>query len=68
MEPRKRKIPSEKDLDYYMGKKDYGRVPNYLKRAKSANQRNLNEKVRVQNVNERYRNKMRKVLDNNELE
>ena len=67
MEPRKRKIPSDKDLDYYMSKKDYGRVPNYLRRAQSANQRNLNEKLRVQNENERYQNRMRKTLDNEEL-
>ena len=68
MEPRKRKIPNEKDLDYFLTKKDYGRIPNYLKRARSANQRNLDEKLRVQNENERYRNKMKKVLDNNELQ
>jgi hypothetical protein len=68
MEPRKRKIPSERDLDYFMNKKDYGRVPNYLKRAQSANQRNLDEKLRVQNENERYRNKMKKTLDSNELQ
>jgi hypothetical protein len=68
MEPRKRKIPSEKDLDYFLSKKDYGRIPNYLKRAKSANQRNLDEKLRVQNENERYRNKMKKTLDSNELQ
>ena len=67
MEPRKRKIPNDKDLDYYMNKKDYGRVPNYIRRAQSANQRNLNEKLRVQNENERYQNRMRKTLDNDEL-
>ena len=67
MEPRKRKIPNDKDLDYYMNKKDYGRVPNYLRRAQSANQRNLDEKLRVQNENERYQNRMRKTLDNDEL-
>ena len=51
-----------------MSKKNYGKVPNYLKRAKFANQRNLDEKLRVQNENERYRNKMKKVLDNKELQ
>ena len=68
MEPRKRKIPSERDLDYFLHKKDYGRVPNYLRRAQSANQRNLEEKLRVQNENEKYRNKMKKTLDSNELQ
>ena len=68
MELRKRKIPNEKDLDYFLTKKDYGRISNYLKRVKSSNQRNLDEKLRVQNENERHRNKMKKVLDNNELE
>ena len=48
-------------------KKDYGRVPNYIRRAQSANQRNLDEKLRVQNENERYKNRMRKTLDNEEL-
>ena len=67
MEPRKRKIPNDKDLDYYMNKKDYGRVPNYIRRAQSANQRNLDQKLRVQNENERYQNRMRKTLDNEEL-
>ena len=32
-----------------MSKKDYGKVPKYLRRAQSANQRNLDEKLRVQN-------------------
>ena len=68
MEPRKIKLPSEKDLDFFLTKKNYGKIPNYLKRAKSANQRNLDEKLRVQNENERYRNKMKKVLDNKELQ
>ena len=68
MEPRKIKLPSEKDLDFFSTKKNYGKIPNYLKRAKSANQRNLYEKLRVQNENERYRNKMKKVLDNKELQ
>ena len=67
MEPRKRKIPNDKDLDFYMNKKDYGKVPKYIRRAQSANQRNLNEKLRVQNENERYKNKMRKTLDKEEL-
>ena len=44
-----------------MSKKNYGKVPNYLKRAKFANQRNLDEKLRVQNENERYRNKIKKL-------
>ena len=67
MEPRKRKIPNDKDLDFYMNKKDYGKVPKYIRRAQSANQMNLNEKLRVQNENERYKNKMRKTLDKEEL-
>jgi len=67
METRKKPMPSEKDLDYFMHKKDYGRIPNYLKRAKSANQRNLEERLRVQEENEGYKMKMKKVLDSNEL-
>ena len=43
------------------------KVPKYLRRAQSANQRNLDEKLRVQNENERYQNRMRKTLDNDEL-
>ena len=60
-------MENDKDLDFYMSKKDYGKVPKYLRRAQSANQRNLDEKLRVQNENERYQNRMRKTLDNEEL-
>lgn len=67
MEPKKRKIANDRDLDFYMSKKNYGKVPNYLKRAKSACQKNLDEKLTVQNENERYQNRMKKVLDKNEI-
>ena len=68
MQPRKRQVSNEKDLDYYMKKKDYGKVPQYLKRAKSAMQKNIDERLTIQRENEKYQNRMRKVLDNEELE
>lgn len=67
MEPRKRKIPNDTDLDFYMNKKDYGRVPNYIKRAQSARQRNIQENLRVKEENERYKAGMNKIIGNDEL-
>lgn len=67
MEPRKRKIPNDTDLDFYMHKEDYGKVPAYLRRAQSARQRNIQESLRVQEENKRYKAAMNKVIDGDEL-
>ena len=45
-----------------------GKVPNYLKRAKSAMQKNIDERLTIQKENEKYQSRMKKVLDNEELD
>ena len=67
MEPKHKKIKNEGDLDYYMGKKNYGKVPKYINRARSATQREINRYREVQERNERYEAEKKKVIDNEEL-
>jgi hypothetical protein len=67
MQPRKRKIKGDNDLDYYLNKKEYGKVPNYLERAKTATQRRIYENFEIQRENERYEQSKKKVIDDNEL-
>ena len=55
----------EKPIMGLKSQKNY--VTSNARRAQSANQRNLDQKLRVQNENERYQNRMRKTLDNEEL-
>ena len=68
METRKRKVPNDKDLDFYLHKKNYGKVPNYMKRAQSAVQRSKEEALALKRANDRYNQSMKKNIDGDELE
>lgn len=68
MHTRKKQVEKETDLDYYLKKKNYGKVPKYINRAKSASIREVNDKAEIYRRNQNYKNSLKKELNQNEVE
>ena len=43
METKHKSIKKDEDLDYYINKKNYGKVPKYINRARTATQRQIKQ-------------------------
>jgi hypothetical protein len=67
MEPKKRKIANDSDLDYYMKKKDYGKVPKYIQKRKEDYENDIINNLEVERQNMMYERSKRKEIDNDEL-
>ena len=67
MQPKHKKIKNDGDLDYYLDKKNYGKVPKYINRARSATQKEIKRYQEVQDRNEMYERNQKKVIENEEL-
>ena len=67
MEPKKRKIANDSDLDYYMKKKDYGKVPKYIQKRKEDYENDIINNLEVERQNMMYEKSKKKEIDNEEL-
>ena len=67
MEPKKRKIPNDGDLDYYMNKKDYGKIPKYIQKRREDAENEIINNLEVERQNMMYERSKRKEIDNDEL-
>ena len=67
MQPRKRQVSKDTDLDYYLNKKTYGKVPKYIVRAKSAAAREVKDRAEVKRRNDKYNQGLRNELAEDEI-
>jgi hypothetical protein len=67
MEPKKRKIANDGDLDYYMNKKDYGKIPKYIQKRREDAENEIINNLEVERQNMMYERSKRKEIDNDEL-